>query len=229
MTTFVLVHGAWHGAWCWDRLVPELSKRGHDSVVMDLPAEDGTATLVDYAAVVLEAAAHVTDDAVVVGHSLGALTAPVVAARRPAKALVLLCGVTPNLTGKPWEDAPPMDRPGAYDGLETRPDGASAWRDVESAVAALYAQCDPADAAWAAARLRPQNSTGVWASPYPLDAWPDVATHAICCTGDNAITAEFVSATCKQRIGIDAIEIPGDHSPFLRDPAGLADLLHGLV
>ena len=89
MTTCVLVHGAWHGGRCWDRLVPALAARGHDAVVMDLPAEDGTATLDDYATVVEAAAAHVTDDVVVVGRSLGAPTAPVVASRRPTKALVL--------------------------------------------------------------------------------------------------------------------------------------------
>jgi pimeloyl-ACP methyl ester carboxylesterase len=229
MATFVLIHGAWHGGWCWDRLVPELKARGHDSVVMDLPAEDGTATLDDYAAVVLESAAHLDGPGVVVGHSLGALTAPIVAARRPTQALVLLCGVTPNLHGMPWDDAPPMNTPGVYDGTESLPGGASARRDAESATKAFYSQCTEQDAAWAAARIRPQNSTGIWAAPYPLTAWPDVPTHAICCTGDDAITAEFVTATVRDRFGIEATEIPGDHSPFLRDPAGLADLLHSLV
>src|SRR5260221_10947192 len=37
VSTFVLVHGAWHGAWCWERLVPELEARGHASIAMDLP------------------------------------------------------------------------------------------------------------------------------------------------------------------------------------------------
>ena len=45
MTTFALVHGAWHGAWCWDRLIPELENRGHSVIAMDLPSDDPAATL----------------------------------------------------------------------------------------------------------------------------------------------------------------------------------------
>jgi pimeloyl-ACP methyl ester carboxylesterase len=43
MATFGLVHGSWHGAWCWERLVPELEARGHRAVAVDLPAEDPAA------------------------------------------------------------------------------------------------------------------------------------------------------------------------------------------
>jgi hypothetical protein len=35
MITFALVHGAWHGAWCWERLAPFLQEAGHDVVAMD--------------------------------------------------------------------------------------------------------------------------------------------------------------------------------------------------
>ena len=229
VTTFVLVHGAWHGAWCWERLVPELEARGHQAVTMDLPARDGTATFDDYAKVVVEAAADVPGEVVVVGHSMGAMTAPLVVAQRPVSALVLLCGLTPNLSGQPWDDAPPMERPGTYDGLVTHPDGSTSWRDVETVTAGLYGRCAPDDAAWVFAHLRAQASTGLWGSPYPLTEWPDVRTVAICCTDDAAITAEFVTVTCRERFGVEAVEIPGDHSPFLADPARLADLLVDLA
>jgi pimeloyl-ACP methyl ester carboxylesterase len=54
MTTFALVHGAWHGAWCWEQLTP-LQRAGHDVVTMDLPSEDGAATFDTYADVVCAA------------------------------------------------------------------------------------------------------------------------------------------------------------------------------
>src|SRR5690242_17823573 len=108
MATFVLVHGAWHGGWCWDRLVPELAAAGHQSVVMDLPIEDPSATFEDYASVVVDAAAGAGagsgSDVVVVGHSLGSMVIPLVAARRPVSALVFLCGVIPKFGGSPWDD-----------------------------------------------------------------------------------------------------------------------------
>jgi pimeloyl-ACP methyl ester carboxylesterase len=86
VSTFVLVHGAWHGAWCWSRLLPELEARGHRSVVMDLPVEDGDATFEEYA------------DVVLVGHSLGAMVLPLVAASRSVSMLVTLCGLIPMST-----------------------------------------------------------------------------------------------------------------------------------
>jgi len=49
MATFGLVHGSWHGAWCWERLVPELEARGHRAVAVDLPAEDPAAGLTRHA------------------------------------------------------------------------------------------------------------------------------------------------------------------------------------
>jgi hypothetical protein len=52
VTTFALVHGAWHGAWCWERLTPILQQAGHGVVAMDLPIEDCSASFDTYADVV---------------------------------------------------------------------------------------------------------------------------------------------------------------------------------
>jgi pimeloyl-ACP methyl ester carboxylesterase len=229
VATFVLVHGAWHGAWCWERLIPELAQRGHDSLAVDLPIEYASATFEDYAAVVVDAAAHVTDDVVVVGHSLGAMTAVLVAAHRPTIALVLLCGITPNLDGHPWDGAPQAEQPGVMDPIARDDDGTSRWTDAEAATRAFFGTCTAEDAAWACAHLRPMNVNGLWASPYPLRAWPDTRIAAISCTDDAVVSPEFVRVTCTERLGVVPVEIPGDHSPFIRDPAGLADLLADLA
>ena len=52
MTTFALVHGSWHGAWCWELLTPLLKQEGHGVVTMDLPCDDGSASFETYADVV---------------------------------------------------------------------------------------------------------------------------------------------------------------------------------
>ena len=88
MTTFALVHGAWHGSWCWEQLTPLLQQAGHDVVAMDLPSEDGTATFDTYADVVCAALDGRRDDVVLVGHSYGGNTVPLVATRRPIRHLV---------------------------------------------------------------------------------------------------------------------------------------------
>ena len=81
MATFGLVHGAWHGAWCWDLLVPELELRGHAAIAMDLPCEDREATFFDYADTVTAALGD-SSDVVLVGHSLAGMTIPLVGLRR---------------------------------------------------------------------------------------------------------------------------------------------------
>lgn len=96
MSTFVLVHGAWHGAWCWELVIPELVRHGHRVVAPDLPAEDPAATLDTYADVVCAALEGCRgDDVVVVGHSLGGATIPLVADRMPVRRLVYLCALIP--------------------------------------------------------------------------------------------------------------------------------------
>src|SRR5882757_3519107 len=97
MTTYALVHGAWHGAWCWERLTPLLQQAGHDVVTMDLPSEDGAATFDSYADVVCAALTGCDDDVVLVGHSYGGNTVPLVAARRPIRHLVYLCAMIPDI------------------------------------------------------------------------------------------------------------------------------------
>jgi pimeloyl-ACP methyl ester carboxylesterase len=87
VSIFALVHGAWHGPWCWERLAPLLRERGHDVVVPALPSEDTELGLEDYADAI-EAELGDADDVILVPHSLGGLNGPVVAARRPLKALV---------------------------------------------------------------------------------------------------------------------------------------------
>ena len=96
MSTFALVHGAWHGAWCWERLTPEVEALGHRVITMELPVDDSSASFEDYADVVCAAVADVDgDELVLVGHSLAGHTVPLVAARRPIRRLVYLCALVP--------------------------------------------------------------------------------------------------------------------------------------
>lgn len=76
VTTFGLVHGAYHGAWCWSLLAPELTALGYRCVTVDLPCESASGGAAEYAVAAADAFADVDDDLVVVGHSLAGLTNP---------------------------------------------------------------------------------------------------------------------------------------------------------
>ncbi len=223
MVTFGLVHGSQHGAWCWDRLVPELERRGHVAVAVDLPCDDPDATIATYADRVVDAlVGH--DDVVLVGHSLGSLTIPVVARRRPVHRLVFLCSVP--------------TRPGvAVDGdlaSMVTPEFAAAERVVddlgreslatEDAISVWYADCTPDDARWAVARLRPQSRRPL-IEPSPLDQWPDVASTVVLGRDDRCVNMEWAVAAATAAVGVPPVLLDGGHSPFLNRPAELADVL----
>src|SRR5687767_7489409 len=94
MATFVLIHGAGDSAWYWHLVEPELRKAGHGVVSMDLPCEDDTAGLNEYADAVVEAIED-RGDLVVVGQSFGGFTAPLVCERLEVDRLVLVAGMIP--------------------------------------------------------------------------------------------------------------------------------------
>jgi len=98
VATFAFVRGSWHGAWCWELLINELEALEHRSVAVDLPCDDEEAGCEEYAEVVRRAIEAVHDP-IVVGHSLGGLTIPLVAARRRVHQLVYLCAFVPR---QPW-------------------------------------------------------------------------------------------------------------------------------
>ena len=63
----------------------------------------------------------------------------------------------------------------------------------------------------------------------PLTVWPDVECRSIVCRDDRAINPVWVRSSARQRLGVEAIEIGGGHSPFLTRPAELARLLNTMV
>jgi pimeloyl-ACP methyl ester carboxylesterase len=230
MTTFALVHGAWHGAWCWERLVPELEARGHRAVAVDLPCDDPAATLSTYAGVVVDALATVGADAdvVVVGHSLGGCTIPLVAAARPVRQLVYLTPSVPRLGSSLVEamGEEPINTVEVLAELELVDE--AFLRLQEEMWPSLYNRCTEEDMAWAGERLRLQALTPL-AETFPLDAFPDVPVTVLLGEDDRLIDVPMMTEIVRRRLGVEPVVIPSDHSPFLCIPAQLAEILGGIA
>ena len=58
-----------------------------------------------------------------------------------------------------------------------------------------------------------------------FDAWPNVETVSITCTEDLVVNPSWSNGIARERLGVEPIELPGGHSPFLAQPAALADVL----
>lgn len=231
MATFALVHGGWHGAWCWESLTPLLEQHGHDVVTMDLPCDDPTADLEAYADTVCDALDGRTDDVILVGHSLGGHTIPLVAERRPVRHLIYLCSVVPRIGSSLMDqvaDDPGMSNPGYFAALTVDEQDRSVWTDLDLARKHLFADCDDATAAAAITQLRPQANYPM-AQTHPLTELPPVGCTYIVCTDDQMVPAAWSKRVARERLGADLVELPGSHSPFLSRPQALADALIGIA
>lgn len=231
MTTYVLVHGAWHGAWCWDRLADELGALGAEVLALDLPCEDPAGTFGSYADTVVRSMEAVSDDVVLVGHSLAGLTIPLVAARRPIRHLVFLCALVAepgrNLVQQ-LQAEPDILLHDLAVGTEVDEQGRRCWVDRSVARDILFGDCSEDDARQAFELLRPQ-ATAPYLEECPLDALPDVPRSYIVCDGDRLVNPDWSRRVAHSRLGVEAIELPGSHSPFLSRPAHLASVLQECV
>jgi pimeloyl-ACP methyl ester carboxylesterase len=228
MSMFVLVHGAYHGGWCWSRLVPELESLGHRAVTPDLPCDDPAAGHAANVATVLAAMdeAESGSDVVVVGHSLGGFIAPLVAQQRAVRRIVFLC-TAPVIGGGDAVDLRARLATECYGAMvRFRDENGRALMSPADAGHGFYHDCDDTTAAWAIARLRPQSTLPL-TEPWPLAAWPDVARSVILARDDRAVRFDAGMEAGRLILdGADPIVIDGSHSPFLSRPGELASVLH---
>jgi pimeloyl-ACP methyl ester carboxylesterase len=204
---FVFVHGAWHGAWCWQQLRRELESRGHETHAVDLPCETLGMTVRDYAEVV-----GPQPDGVVVGHSMGGLTIPFV----PAAATVFLAALVP-VDGIAATTMHPD-----FSGLARDEAGRSYWPDEPTARAQLYPDLSDEEAAWAFPQLRRQ------APIERMTGLPAGRCASIVTLRDRVISPDF-QVEAAAALGVEPLELDAGHSPFISHPVELAGLLEWIA
>lgn len=196
-------------------------------MAVDLPGEDPDATLDDYAQAVVDEAAGFDEPVIVVGHSLGGLTIPLIPSRRPVAGLVFVAAILPECGQPAGGSLGPEAFSAGFDELAVtqmaEENGASRW-GREAAIAAFYHDVpeDRLDDAIAALRLQQWGPTR---EPWPLEAYPDVPMRYVACADDRILDPTWQVRVARERLGIEADVLAGSHSPMLARPAELADLL----
>ncbi len=226
MARFLLIHGASHGAWCWEKVMPLLAERGHEAAAIDLPGHGRdstpreTVTLSDYTGAVLRA---LTLDTILVGHSFGGFPITLAAAAMPEKvrALVYLCALVPcpGLAFTAFRAEAISPELSASQVVDRAAGVTTAIPETAGPV--FYSGCTEADRDWALARLTPQP-IAVMTEPVAFDE-ADVPRHYIRCLQDRVVFPAYQRAVSADWPHIH--EMNAGHSPFLSDPEGLAELL----
>jgi pimeloyl-ACP methyl ester carboxylesterase len=225
MATFVLIHGAADSAWYWHLVAPELRSRGHDVVTVDLPCDDDSAGLDEYADAVVTAIGD-RKNLVLVAQSFGGFTAPLVCERVGVDLIVLVAAMIPSPGEAPNDYWANTDWPGpaAAQGSE----GESAGTEDAGTIATFMHDVPPGLAAEALTRVRGQSETP-GEKPWPLPAWPAVPTRFLLARDDRFFPAEWMRRIVKQRLGITPDEMDGSHAVALSRPKELADRLEAFV
>lgn len=205
MATFALIHGAGSTAWDWHLVSSLLERFGHETVAVDLPTERTDARLPDYVDIVAEAIGG-RDSVIVVGHSLGGFTAPLVCERVSGAGLVYLAAMIP-LPGESfetWWTATGHDR----ERLDDEPFFTGVPEELVREATA-----------------RERDQQGAWLSePWP-GTHPAVPTMVIAGRDDGFFSLDFMRRQARSRLAIDPVEIDGGHYAALGNPAGVADTL----
>jgi hypothetical protein len=189
----------------WHLVAPELREQGHDPVAVDLPSEDQSAGWSAYVDTVVEAVGD-RSDLVVVVHSLGGFTAPLVCARVPVELLVLVAAMIPSpgeLFADWWTNA-------SYE--------ESGYDDV------FYHDVPRGLAAAARRRERGEDSKALQ-EPWPLEEWPGTPARYLLCRDDRMFPAAWARRHARVRLGIDPDEMDGGHYITLSRPRELAHRL----
>ncbi|MEV0175520.1 alpha/beta hydrolase [Streptomyces sp. NPDC050803] len=212
----LLVHGAWHGAWCWELLAPQLTGLGWRVETVDLPSASAdprnTAGMYDDARVIREKLAGIDAPVTVLAHSYGGIPATE-------------AGTAPNVSRLVYLSAFQLDKGESLSGLAggALPVGETGTLPAhEDARNHLYADV-PDDIAHKAVDRLVLQTVKSFSEPLTTAAWEGLPSTYIVCEQDRAIDPglqEQMAARSRQ-----SYRIAAGHSAFLSLPAELARVI----
>ena len=221
-SSFILIPGAGGMAWYWHRVVPLLEQAGCEAIAVDLPADDPSKGLHDYADVVTQAIGSRTN-VILVAQSLGGFTAPLVCARKAVSGLIFVNGMIPQ----------PGETAGAWWGntraVDARIAAARAGGYTPQFDLPTYFLHDVPEAVLRGGPSRQrEQSDPMFGQPCQFERWPGIPTRVIAAADDRFFPLEFQKRIAQERLNAEVEVIRGGHLVALSQPEELAAWLLGL-
>ena len=230
MKPIVLIHGAYHGAWCWDKLVKILASQHAQVICPDLPGHGQSqlelTDLYGDGRFVRELLEQCEQPPVLCGHSYGgAVITEAVNRVNLVDHLVYLAALVPSADIDLSDDVPDMANAPINGAIHFGENGLASF-DLEQAKHFFYADCSDADIEWAKRHIDRQK-LDTFIQNVSQSLWSKVDSSYVLCTEDNAVpmpAQKVFAQRCKQQILLES-----SHSPMLSQPEKVADLLLALA
>jgi pimeloyl-ACP methyl ester carboxylesterase len=238
--SYILVHGAWHGAWCWNKVVPLLESRGHSAVAVNLPGRDthgdsaAHVSLNDYVDAVVEAAIREDGPVLLVGHSMSGIViaqASEKLGRDKVSALIFLDAFMPRdgeslfqLVDETVKHVMATSgRMALVENIIISEDQKVNWVNPDMAANVFCHDCPEEDKQFVLSRLS-KEPVAPLATPLQLsnDVYGVIPKYYILCTESRDLDKTFLSThvSCKK-----VFRLASGHSPFFSMPEQLVDIL----
>ena len=239
MATFVMIHGAWHGGWCFEPLRARLEGAGHALVAPDLPGMGGDdevlarVTLDQWAGFTVETCRAQPGLVLLCGHSRGGIVLSRAAERDPQAmaALVYICAMLiPSGMSRVEFQQDAVANPAFQAIIGPTPGGQGTVIDAANA-APVFAQLSPPDLIADQLSRLAAEPNGPRATPLSLTEarFGSVPRHYIECVHDRTIPIEDQRRMQGLQPCASVTTLEADHSPFLSAPDALAEALLALA
>jgi pimeloyl-ACP methyl ester carboxylesterase len=222
VSLFCLIHGSSQNEQGWKLLIPELENRGHQVLTVTLPANEPRAGAMLYADAIVQALDKADcdiGDAVLVAHSASGMFLPIAAARRPINHMVFLAALIP----KPGTSI--MEQYRAHPEMLNAEWVGKNPMDDDVARRFLFHDCAPDVTDWALTTRELMYAREAMTEVCPLEIWPKVNSSYVVCAEDRTISPSWSRRTAREQLGVEPLELPGGHCPFVSRPAALAEVL----
>jgi pimeloyl-ACP methyl ester carboxylesterase len=235
VTTYLLVHGAWQGAWVWADTVDALTRRGIGARAFDLPGSGndstpaGDVSLDSYVQSILRQAQELDDSEIVlVGHSMGGAAVTAAAATRPDlfSTLVYVCAFVPQ-TGESVGQLSQKSHALGAKGPQVRPvNGGVAVELIPEDIAEIFLHdCPPSVAPRVLSKFRPQPTKPLGEPFGDLDAVAAIPKTYVRCALDRAVAPDLQTMMAAGAGITDVRTLVSGHEPFFSQPDALLDVL----
>jgi pimeloyl-ACP methyl ester carboxylesterase len=217
--TFVLLPGAGGMAWYWHRVASVLRAARHEVIAVDLPADDERLGPSQYADIVIRAIGE-RSDIVLVAHSLGGFTAPLVCERVSVRVLTFVNAMIPlpgETAGEWWGNT------GAEEAR--RAASMSAGYSAEFDLRTYFLHDVPAEVLRGGPAEPHRQAGRVFTQPCDFQRWPRVPIHVVASAGDRFFPLEFQKRVARERLGLNAEVVEGGHLVAVSNPHQLSALL----